>query len=209
MAETSNGGSTWSPESVPGGTTGVSEVNGVSCKGASVIHCYAAGAWVHYFQYPYLMSSTSKGTSWTDIPVETTSGGSLSGIACTGTTDCVAVGSVNSAAYILVTTNGKTWTPETVPTGFSRLTGVSCPSSKSCTAVGALTGGQAGIMVTTDGGSTWTTQSAPAGAGNMTAVSCTSILHCVAVGTATAGGPAISDTTNGGVLWSSETPPAA
>jgi hypothetical protein len=211
MAETTDGGATWSPESVPSGPTGVASVSAVACKGGATVHCYATGTWANYAQHPYLMKSTSKVTSWTDVtlplgnpPLQ----GSLLGISCTGSTSCVTVGAANGP-YILTTTDGTTWTPETAPAGFLSLDGVSCPSATVCIAVGSTTAGAAAIAATSNGGTTWTAQTAPAGVGALTAVSCAATTRCLAVGSATAGGPAVIGTTNGGTLWSSESVPVS
>lgn len=208
VAKTTDG-STWTPESVPGGSTGVAAVSGMACKGTGTAHCYATGYWVHYFEYPYLMRSNSARTSWSDTPIETTEGGSMSGVSCHNSTVCVAVGQVNGAAYVLSTSNGGTaWTAEPSPSGFTQLAGVSCIGAATCVAVGTASGGVGGIAISTNLGKTWTVQTVPAGTGALTSVSCTSTTRCAAVGSETAGGPAVLTTSNGGKTWSAATFPA-
>jgi len=209
MAETSNGGTVWSPETVPGGSTGITQVTGVACKGSPTVSCFASGSGTQYvFSAPYLISSTSKKTSWTQIPVGVSSVGQFNAISCLTTKACVTVGQVSGAGYILTTTNGTTWTPETVPAGFSTLNGVSCVSATTnCYAVGKLSSGNAAVAISTNSGVTWTAQTSPSGAGALAAISCANATTCVAVGQAIAGGGAVIATTNSGSTWTLESSP--
>lgn len=209
MADTSNGGTTWSPETVPAGSSGIAQVTGVSCKGSPTVVCFASGSGTQYvFSAPFLMTSTSNKTSWTQIPVGVSSIGQLNAISCSTAKKCVTVGQVNGAGYILTSTNATTWTPEIVPTGFSTLNGVGCiTATTTCYAVGKLSTGAAAVAVSTTSGVTWTAQATPTGAGAMAAISCIKSTTCVAVGTATAGGGAVIATTNSGSTWTLETSP--
>jgi hypothetical protein len=207
VAETTNGGSTWSPESVPGGSTGVTSVLGLSCKGSPVIDCWGAGTWTNYQAQPYLMTSNSNKTSWKTVYDPAPAGGSMNGVSCFSTKSCVAVGDATNAAYI-VDYNGTTYTPVAAPTGFVTFNGVSCVTgSTTCIAVGLVSGGGAGIAISTNSGATWTAQTAPSGVGALSAVSCYKTTVCMAVGTASAGGPAVIATANG-TTWNLETTPS-
>jgi photosystem II stability/assembly factor-like uncharacterized protein len=210
IAETADGGATWSPDSVPGGPTGVQEVTGVTCKGSPTIHCFATGNWANYGQSPYLMRSTSTVKTWTDVttlPKPTGVPGTLEGASCLTAKACVFVG--NDADYfVLTTTNGgSTFTKKVVPSGVTGLMGVSCVSTSDCTAVGSASDGAAAILRSTNGGATWSSQTAPTGTGSLNSVSCASATHCVAVGQEDTGGPAVLVTTDGGTIWSSVTAP--
>jgi hypothetical protein len=210
MADTSNGGTTWNPETVPSGASGVTQVTGVSCKGSPTVSCYGSGYGTQYvFSAPYLLKSTSNKTSWTQIPVGVESAGQFNAISCFTAKKCVTVGQVGGAGFILSTTTGTTWTSETVPSGVSTLNGVSCiAATTTCYAVGKLSSGSAALVVSTDSGVTWTSQTAPSGAGDMNAVSCAKSTTCVAVGEALAGGGSVIATSNSGSTWTTETSPA-
>jgi len=210
VAQTSDGGVTWTPDSVPGGATGITDVTGVACKGSPTVTCRATGSGLQYaFNSPYLIWTTSKRTSWKQIPLGVSSIGQLNADSCLTVKKCVAVGQVNGAGYILTTIDGTTWTPETVPTGFATLNGVSCVNgTTTCYAAGKLSSGDAAVAVSTNSGTTWTAQSAPSGAGALSAVSCAKATTCVAVGAAIAGGGAVIATTNSGSTWTLETSPA-
>lgn len=211
IAETTNGGTTWTPESVPGGPSGVAEVTGLSCtKGTTPIHCYATGNWSNYGQAPYLMKSTSKVKYWSDVTLPKPNGisGTLEGGHCFSGASCVFVGN-DPSYYILNTTNGgMSFTIEPAPTGVNGLSSISCAGKTGCEAVGTGQGGVAAIIRSTNGGVTWSAQTPPTGIGALSSVSCSSALHCVAVGQAAAGGPAVLVTTDGGAVWTSVTPPS-
>lgn len=211
IAETTNGGGSWTPEAVPGGSTGPAEVTGFSCSTSSTpIHCFATGNWANYGQAPYLMKSTTKVKSWSDDVLPKTGGvpGSLEGVHCFGASDCVFVGT-DASYYILVTKNaGASFTVVPAPTSVKGLSSISCFSKKSCVAVGRSTNGSAAIIKSTTEGLTWTVETAPTGTGSLSSVSCGSTTHCVAVGQATAGGPVVLTTTDGGSQWTSVSPPS-
>lgn len=211
VAETTDGGGVWTPESVPGGSTGVAEVTGFGCAGSGTtpIRCFATGNWSNYGQAPYLMHSTSKIKSWTDVSTLPKPGvaGTLEGAKCLTGAHCIFVGD-DPAYYVLETsTSGAKFTKGTVPSGVTGLASVSCVGLKHCIAVGTLSGG-GGAVLKSRTGKVWTAESAPSGTGALSSVSCSSETHCVAVGQQSAGGPAVIVTTDGGALWSSVTPPS-
>jgi photosystem II stability/assembly factor-like uncharacterized protein len=92
-------------------------------------------------------ATTDGGATWTSqaLPTGITS---LSGVSCTGTEDCWAVGEdvvqtapgpVDSGVIVSTTDGGSTWTDVTVPDGVSAVDGVSCAAALTCTAVGTTT----------------------------------------------------------------------
>jgi hypothetical protein len=113
--------------------------------------------------------------TWTVMPSPPAS---LTGVSCTSTSFCVAVG--NSIQQSDGTTfasieqwNGTTW--NVMPSPTANLAGVSCTSPSFC-----MAGGASGIEQWN--GSTWSTVPSPSG--HIVGVSCTSASFCEAVGTA-------------------------
>jgi hypothetical protein len=119
----------------------------------------------------------------------------LSGVSCTSSVACTAVGYTTTRSGIALTLaerwDGTRWalqqTPTPLTTASVQLTGVSCPAPTSCTAVGffAVTGFDVMLAERWDG-SRWSIEHAryPAGARavQLTAVSCPSPTSCTAVG---------------------------
>lgn len=117
----------------------------------------------------------------------------LTGVSCTSTRDCVAVGDANVVATDADTPfvehwDGTTWSIERTPTlpsadGGGALQGVSCASSSACMAVGSV-GPQDGLLAERWNGSTWSLQRPPDpfDAWVLKGVSCASSTECVAVG---------------------------
>lgn len=190
---TTDGGKTWTNQTVPTGTEGL---NNISCASISV--CVIVG-------FKNVLTTTDGGSTWNDggtIPGPT----SILGLSCASVSDCIAVGdqiSGDSAADAAVTTTdgGATWTTSAVPTSLGMLSGVSCATTLDCIAVG--TGGSSTvILATTDGGTTWTNQATSYNEGG-TVVSCPSSLDCV-IG----GNDSVFATTDGGTTWTPQTVPA-
>jgi hypothetical protein len=145
------------------------------------------------------------GTTWA---VQTTPalpagahGASLSGVSCTATTACTAVGgyldSGGNSHTLAERWNGSAWAIQTTPTPSgtgSTLAGVSCSSSTACTAVGSFyppgslgnSLGQNGLVERWNG-TAWTIQTSPnptnGGQGReLDGVSCASATACAASG---------------------------
>ena len=141
-------------------------------------------------------SAAATGWSIQRAPSPAHSDSSLSGVSCTSTSNCVAVGqsfrrSTGEEIPLVEDWNGSTWsiqrTPIPLPKWTGWLSGVSCTSSNSCTAVG---GGYSEVARTIVplaerwNGSSWTIQSTPqpADARQFFSVSCVSSTACIAVG---------------------------
>jgi hypothetical protein len=119
----------------------------------------------------------------------------LSGVSCTSSAACTAVGYTGARSGIATTLaerwDGSRWalqrTPTPLTTASVQLTGVSCPAPTSCMAVGffAVTGFDVMLAERWDG-SRWSIENVryPAGARavKLTAVSCPSPISCTAVG---------------------------
>jgi len=184
---------------LPTGTAN-SHLTGVSCTSST--NCVAVGnAYVSGTQTPLVLRWNR--TTWTlqTTPLPTgTATSHLTGVSCTSSTNCVAVGHADvSGTYtpLVLRWNGVTWMLQNVqlPTGTasSLLSGVSCASSTNCVAVGQRIGanGFYRSLVLRWNGATWMLQSAPLPTGTtgynelwLSGVSCTSTTNCVAVGTA-------------------------
>ena len=142
------------------------------------------------------------GTKWiiqnTPNPAGAT-GSSLTGVSCTRTTVCTAVGSYTNGAGTTMALaerwNGTSWSIQTTPslagTSGSSFNSVSCTSSAACTAVGEANGVSGGYNVALTlaerwNGVSWTIQSTPNFTSQvssfLTGVSCPSRSVCAAVG---------------------------
>ena len=124
------------------------------------------------------------------------SGGVLTSVTCTSSTQCVAAGRDSASQPVVVSGNPATWTVAqatqiTLGSGFSdggALNSVSCTSSSQCVAVGYDNSGQ---LLTLDGNpATWSATQATSialvssegGGGLLNSVSCTGSTSCTAVG---------------------------
>lgn len=180
LAQTTDGGASWSVvTSIPGFPSSGS-LSSVSCSddaaGPSTL-CIAGG---QVFgskgnpSPPLLLQTTNGGGSWSVISIPgTPDDGSLNDTSCTGkgsTALCVAVGQDNDASTPLVVESqngGATWKVANVAgssTGWS-LSGVDCndDSLVFCVAAGADSTTNAGLVIQTlDGGNTWNPVTVPA-----------------------------------------------
>jgi hypothetical protein len=138
-------GSNWTVQATPNPTViGDNVLSGVSCTSSTA--CTATG---HYTAsgLDTALAESWNGASWTIQSTPSPAGAqnsSLSGVSCTSSTNCTAVGS-SGAIGALVTLaehwNGSSWliqaTPNPAAAHNSVLSAVACTSTPSCTAVGA------------------------------------------------------------------------
>jgi len=196
LAERWNG-TAWSIQEtkVPTGAKS-SSLSGVSCNSATV--CTAVGHYVNSSGVEVPLAERWNGTAWsiqeTKAPIGAKSS-SLSGVSCTSSEACSAVGHyVNSSSVevpLAERWNGGAWSiQETkVPTGAmsSSLSGVSCNSATVCTAVGHYVN-SSGVEVPLAerwNGTAWSIQETKVPTGtksNLSGVSCTASEACSAVG---------------------------
>ncbi len=193
-------GISWSIQTTPN-PTGATEtrLKGISCK--EITACMAVG---------YRGSSSSsqpvaifgKSGSWSlqTVPLPTSAvGAELTGVECTSTTSCRAVGryypTTSSTTYwaMVSTWNGSTWSSEAVPKPAespkrSTLLDISCASGTDCTAVGGYTN-SSGIQVSYVerwNGTAWSWQESPNPTESVNTplqnVSCVGNSPCVVVG---------------------------
>lgn len=122
----------------------------------------------------YSAPAASAGTAAIQAPVSP----SLLSVACTGGSDCVAVGTDEAKVPISQVWNGTSWSYVSVPAKGQALNGIACPSSGDCLAVGNL--GAADQW----NGTSWRATPTPYGA-RLRSVACVSKDLCLAVGQAT------------------------
>lgn len=168
---------------------------------------------------PTSRAKTYNGTTWTKSTTVSPGGAKaseLTGVACTSSTACRAVGSyVDSGGVtkpLSLSWNGTTWSVTTtpVPAGAtsSRLDGIACISASDCRAVGSyVSSGQTKTLAMGWNGTAWsiTTTTNPTGpVSKLSAIACTSTSACRAVGSYTeAGGTVKTLAMNwNGTAWS-------
>ena len=110
---TTDGGTTWTSQSVPSGVTGLS---GVACSSAD--SCFAVGSDSDLGTGVIL--ATTDGSTWSSQSVPPGVGG-LVAVACPATDTCYAVGFGDGGGVIVTTADGSTWATQTdVPSGRRR-----------------------------------------------------------------------------------------
>ena len=194
LAESWNG-TAWSVKTTatPSGAT-VSSLASVSC--ASAATCMGVGSYFNKSGSEFTLAEAWNGTAWSVSSTPNPSGSvfpMLSGVSCTLSTACTAVGSYfNSSTQVSLAErwNGTTWSIQSTPNPsgakLTVLNDVSCISATSCTAVGNSFGTVHSTLAESWNGTSWSTQSTPnpANANNsLLQVSCvTASGGCFAVG---------------------------
>jgi hypothetical protein len=220
-------GSSWSVETTPDPFNArTSTLAGVACNSAG--DCTAVGNYIDSSALGVTVAETSNGASWSVDTTPNPEGVSvnidLSGVACSSTKACTAVGSyfVTDQAVGEAFTeawNGTKWSVQTVPVPsgslISSFSGVACTSAKACTAVGVYDNSSGVALPLTEAwnGTKWSVQTNPAPSGaqasTLKGVACTSANACTAVGY-WIGSPysqnALAEVWNG-TSWSIETTP--
>jgi hypothetical protein len=176
-------------------------LNAVSCPSAG--NCFAVGSYDNSGGSPQPLIETLSGGTWTATVPPDPSGSryvTLTGISCTSTTACVAIGNdaptsnpdgADQYGFAEVL-SGATWTvssPFAYPSGVIvvSMDAITCLSATSCVAVGNSdfgSGDEAGIAYTLTG-TTWSGVGGFGPTSNflaLSSISCTSITACLAVG---------------------------
>jgi hypothetical protein len=204
-------GSSWSIVPTPNPDHSDS-LEAVSCTSSTF--CMAVGyrksGSVPY--YDQSLVESWNGTSWSVVPSPTAPARShLSGVSCTSSRACMAVGVGADGVTLTESWDGSSWSVVPSPntaSGHSSLSGVSCTSSRACMAVG---GGAEGVTLTESwDGSAWSVVPSPSlasGYSLLSGVSCTSSRACVAVG-GEVQGVALTESWNGS-SWSGVPSPNA
>lgn len=199
LVEAWTGGSwTIQPTPNPPGAT-ATQLKGISCK--ELTACIAVGySGSGSASSPVAMNGKSGSWSLQTVPIPAGAvGAELTGVDCTSTTSCRAVGryypTTSSTTYwaMVSTWNGLTWSSEAVPKPpaepkRSTLLDISCSSGSACTAVGGYlnSSGTQVSYVARWNGLSWSWQSSPNPTGSTNTplqnISCVASSPCVAVG---------------------------
>jgi hypothetical protein len=187
LAERWNG-TRWRIQATPN-PAGGGFLNGVSCR--SRLACTAVGN----SNNGRTLAERWNGVTWRIEPTPNPSGSasiSLSGVACTSSSSCMAVGgridkSGNAVGTLAERWNGRNWriVPTFKPSGFgSFLNGVACTSSSACTAAGSS--GPLTTLAERWNGARWRVQATPNPLGGqnifLTSVACPTSSVCTAFG---------------------------
>jgi photosystem II stability/assembly factor-like uncharacterized protein len=213
IVATTNGGSTWIPQTVAGGST--PELSGVACP--TKVDCLAVGT--NGSSSGVAVVTHDGGAHWASA---TTPPGALAvqSVDCIGLAGCTALVSNGTAVWSARTTDfGQTWTQMgNLPSSFVTAGALFCVSGGACLVPGYVPTsaghGQGGLALSRDGGQTWTGASVPAGTGVLQAVECPSTSLCLASGSTST---TVSDvaaaqglllrSADGGSTWSVATAP--
>jgi photosystem II stability/assembly factor-like uncharacterized protein len=169
------------------------ELTAVSCVSAeacTAVGYYAASQTEDGPDARPLVMRTTDGSTWRRVPLPDLGRASLSGVSCTATSRCTAVGTRGTGTLVLRTSNGATWTPHSSPSPGrhrSSLSSVSCVRANKCTAVGAYTHGAVdptrALIVRTIDGVKWSRVRGPAPPySSLQAIDCPNLTNCSAVG---------------------------
>jgi hypothetical protein len=219
VAETTDGGTTWTDKTPAGWASAPWWALAIDCPTATT--CWMVGP-TGFAQDPSAEKTTDGGATWTlfsNLPtVPSTPIGSyeLNGISCVSADSCVATGGLNGgfgpARAISTTDGGATWSLSAgaALTPVQQLDGVSClpdtGGTTTCYAAGT-TPAPAGtnvsssvVLVSHDDGATWAQVESLADNGWFNTISCASTQNCWAGGAGTT--DALAGTSDGGSSWS-------
>ncbi len=199
----------WSIENTPS-PSGAEQTrfHGVAC--VTALNCTITGESINAaFEYAPLIEHWN-GTAWSIASTANPPGaadGTLSSVACTGPSSCVAVGS-SSNGTMIERWDGSSWTfvasPNAPGTNTSTLSDVSCTAASNCIAVGnAYSDTSIAPLIERWNGSTWQRMLAADDA-PLHAVSCASSTDCITVGGA---GDSFAEHYNGSTWTTTSVPP--
>ena len=189
-------GTTWAPQTIPNPTGATfSFLYGVACPSST--DCEAVGEAYTSSSGQVTLAERWNGTKWALQAIANPTGSddsSLTGVACSSSTKCEAVGYYNSTSSGQVALaerwNGTKWALRAIPTPAGTTTGglngVACSSSTDCETVGSYYD-SFGYVALSEGwnGTQWALQTSPnPGSDNsgLAAVACSSSTDCEAVG---------------------------
>jgi hypothetical protein len=203
-------------------------LSAVSCP--SVTKCVAVGSYLDSSGDPDAgpLVEVSNGSGWTVQSTPKVSGGGLMGVSCPSTSECVAVGTIDSAgssAPLAELWNGTSWSVlrgAAGPGSHGGLDGISCSSAAACMAVGGglMPSGETSEPAELWNGSSWTVEPLPGFTSHGTAlpvaslsgVSCVPSGVCDAVGYHSTYGDQGSEVVTAewsGSAWSDQEEPAS
>jgi hypothetical protein len=216
ITATTNGGTTWKPQEVVGGST--PQLSGVSCPSAT--DCMAVGS--NGASLPgsgVVITTGDAGTTWNAVASPQNALAVLS-VTCASPNDCTAVVSDGTSTWAAHSPDfGQSWQQEgNLPTTFQPENDLTCVAGGLCLDGGYLpttnSHGAGAVAVSADGGATWALASVPTGIGVLQSTACPSSTVCLAAGTT---GTTVSDvvpakgellrSTDGGHTWLQSTGP--
>jgi photosystem II stability/assembly factor-like uncharacterized protein len=228
MFTTANGGQSWTTLPMPGKGGSASLL---SCATALECDSLQSAPGPDGLGLRYISNVTADGGhSWSSSPMPGTFRGYA--LVCRAPSHCIAAGNQptaykitdpttqrGSAAVVVSSDGGVTWTKSSVPTTGAVIGFVSCPDTLHCMAVANTLGPghfASGVLITTDGGQTWSASpSRSLTKLNLESISCSSDADCWVSGstlparrsdwTGTQG--VILSTHDGGRIWTSEQVP--
>ncbi len=184
IVATRNGGRTWKPQHVAGGST--PQLSGVSCPTPTA--CIAVGS--NGASVPgsgVVVATTNAGAAWN--PVAAPPGAlAVVTVLCATTSECVALVSDGTLIWSAVSTNfGQSWQREgNMPSLFLPGNDLSCTVGGPCLVAGYVPTsaghGEGAVALSTDGGQTWSLASVPNGIGVMRSATCVTATDCIAAG---------------------------
>ncbi len=189
-------GTTWTNQTISGPAEAIySSLSDVSCTASNA--CTAVGYYEKSAGKEQTLAERWNGTSWA---VQTTANvkepekesDHLTGVSCTSSTACVAVGGWQSKVTpetLAESWNGSEWKTQEAPLfgNGASLVSVSCTSATTCEAVGSQLAGKGLPLSLAEnwGGTKWSSQTTPNPSAEkieLTAVSCPAIEACIAGG---------------------------
>jgi hypothetical protein len=220
VAETTDGGQTWTDRTPAAWASATWWPNAIDCVSATT--CWLAGLdWTVGLQNPAMAKTTDGGATWTTLSnlptfVSHDQNGTyqLNGISCLSAASCVAVGGLNesdgTATVISTADGGATWTRSDDPT-LSRIEGlfsVSClPAAHArttCSAAGTAQQAAGPVAVLSrDGGVSWGNRQQFDNTGWLNSISCATTENCWAAGSGTT--VSLVGTADAGKSWASVT----
>lgn len=178
----------WTARAVPAGEIG--PLNAVSCP--TISECLAVSGDSAGDADGTIIASYDGGTNWStvDKPAFASPSVDFDGIACPSETVCLAIGTRDTSAVLLLTTDsGRSWSQLTLSgpaaAALQYPNAVACVSDQTCVVAGddisaSNGGGTVPVIVrTTDGGSTWQAVTVPPGVASPTALWCSPTGFCL------------------------------
>jgi hypothetical protein len=218
VAETTDGGQTWTDMSLASWATATWWPNSIECVSAT--NCWLMGQdEPQGLVAPALLETTDGGATWTqlsNLPAVTSADPNgtyqLNGMSCVSALSCVAVGGLGygDGKSVVITTadGGANWTLSADPTlaKSNELFSVSCLPAATGTvhcaaAADALEAAGPVTLISRDGGATWGHRQIFDDTGWLNSISCGTVQHCWAAGAGTSVG--LLGTQDGGTSWSS------
>ena len=220
VAETTDGGQTWTDMSPGSWATATWWPNSIECVSAT--NCWLMGQdEPQGLVAPALLETTDGGATWTqfsNLPAVTSADPNgtyqLNGMSCVSALSCVAVGGLDygdgKSVVIMTADGGASWTLSTDPTlgKSNELFSVSClPTTTGAVhcaaAADALEAAGPVTLISRDGGATWGHRQIFDDTGWLNSISCSTVQDCWAAGGGTSVG--LLGTQDGGTSWSAVT----